>query len=144
MTFACVQPMSSRDSKLDFPSHSEWRTNSQLHSSTTLHHWSLHCGHAGLSASPYMLTTCPTQHLGPASSLIGMLFSHISKWVPPTSCRSLLRKIYIEHLFFFLRFYLFIHERHRERQRHRQRENLAPGWEPDGDSIPGLQDHALS
>ena len=34
---------------------------------------------------------------------------------------------------FFLRFYLFIHERHREResQRHRQREKQAPCREPD-------------
>ena len=47
--------------------------------------------------------------------------------------------------FFFLRCYLFIHERHRERRRHRQRERSrlhagSPMW----DSIPGLQDHALS
>ena len=36
-------------------------------------------------------------------------------------------------LFFFLRFYLFVHERHREteRQRHRQREKQAPCGEPD-------------
>ena len=33
-------------------------------------------------------------------------------------------------LFFFLRFYLFIHERHRERQRHRKREKQAPCREP--------------
>ena len=35
--------------------------------------------------------------------------------------------------FFFLRFYLFIHETHgeRERQRHRQKEKQAPPWEPD-------------
>ena len=32
---------------------------------------------------------------------------------------------------FFLRFYLFIHERHRERQRHRQREKQAPRRDPD-------------
>ena len=32
---------------------------------------------------------------------------------------------------FFLRFYLFIHERHRERQRHGQREKRAPCGEPD-------------
>ena len=31
---------------------------------------------------------------------------------------------------FFLRSYLFIHERHRERQRHRQREKQAPCREP--------------
>ena len=39
------------------------------------------------------------------------------------------------HFFFFLRFYLFIHERdtqrERERQRHRQREKQAPRREPD-------------
>ena len=36
-------------------------------------------------------------------------------------------------LFFFKRFYLCIHERHRERerQRHRQREKQAPRREPD-------------
>ena len=33
--------------------------------------------------------------------------------------------------FFFLRFYLFIHERHSERQRHKQREKQAPCREPD-------------
>ena len=55
--------------------------------------------------------------------------------------------------FFFLIFYLFIHERHTERERERERERgrdtdrgrsrLHAGslmW----DSIPGLQDHALS
>ena len=40
-------------------------------------------------------------------------------------------------VFFFLRFYLFIHERHRERQRHRQREKEAPGREPDVRLDPG-------
>ena len=34
---------------------------------------------------------------------------------------------------FFLRFYLFIHERHRERQRHRPREKQAPCEEPDAE-----------
>ena len=39
-------------------------------------------------------------------------------------------KIYF--LFFdFLRFYLFVHERHRERQIHRQREKQTPHREPD-------------
>ena len=33
-------------------------------------------------------------------------------------------------LFFFLRFYLFIQERHTERQRHRQRDKEAPCEEP--------------
>ena len=37
---------------------------------------------------------------------------------------------YIPHSF-FLRFYLLIHERHREGQRHRQREKQAPCGEPD-------------
>ena len=50
----------------------------------------------------------------------------------------------------FLRFYLFIHERHKEKQRHRQRLKQAPYGDPDPrdqdsrDSIPGLQDHTLS
>ena len=43
--------------------------------------------------------------------------------------------------FFFLRFYLFIHdshtERERERQRHRQREKQAPCREPDVGLDPG-------
>ena len=40
---------------------------------------------------------------------------------------------------FFKRFYLFIHERHREkeRQRHRQREKQAPSREPDVGLHPG-------
>ena len=37
--------------------------------------------------------------------------------------------------YFFLRFYLFIHER--ERQRHRQREKQAPRREPDVGFNPG-------
>ena len=41
-------------------------------------------------------------------------------------------------LLFFLRFYLFIHERHRERQRQRQKEKQAPYGEPDvGLNPPG-------
>ena len=45
---------------------------------------------------------------------------------------------------FFLRFYLFIHERHRERGRDtgRRRSRLHAG-SPTRDSIPGLQDHDL-
>ena len=39
--------------------------------------------------------------------------------------------------FFFLRFYLFLHERHTERQRHRQREKQAPCREPDVGLDPG-------
>ena len=38
---------------------------------------------------------------------------------------------------FFLRFYLFIHERHREKQRHRQREKQTPCREPDTELNPG-------
>ena len=34
------------------------------------------------------------------------------------------------HTIFFSKFYLFIHERHRERQRHRQREKQTPCGEP--------------
>ena len=37
----------------------------------------------------------------------------------------------IFHCHFKKRFYLFIHERHRERQKHRQREKQAPHREPD-------------
>ena len=34
-------------------------------------------------------------------------------------------------IFFFFRFYLFIHERHTERETERQRHKQAPGREPD-------------
>ena len=48
-------------------------------------------------------------------------------------------RIFIFYLFIFLRFYLFIQERHtdRERQRHRQREKQAPCREPDVGLDPG-------
>ena len=42
-------------------------------------------------------------------------------------------------LFFFLRFYLFIHENKWVRQRHRQREKQAPHEEPDAGLDPGTQ-----
>ena len=42
-----------------------------------------------------------------------------------------------DYFFFFLSFYLFIHERHRERQRHREREKQAPHWEPNVGLDPG-------
>ena len=42
--------------------------------------------------------------------------------------------------YFFKRFYLFIHERHRERQRKKQ----APTGSPMQDSIPGPWNHYLS
>ena len=38
---------------------------------------------------------------------------------------------------------MIVTQRETERQRHRQREKQAPCREPDVDSIPGLQDHAL-
>ena len=41
------------------------------------------------------------------------------------------------HLFCFLRFCVFIHERQRERQKHRQREKQAPCREPNMGLIPG-------
>ena len=44
-------------------------------------------------------------------------------------CHSLLNRSF--WLFFFLRFYLFIHETHRERQGHRQREKQVLCGEPD-------------
>ena len=49
--------------------------------------------------------------------------------------------------YIFLRFYLFIHEKHREerergRDTGRGRSRLHAG-SPTRDSIPGLQDHAL-
>ena len=40
-------------------------------------------------------------------------------------------------MIFFLRFYVFIHERHREKGRQRQRENQAPCREPDVGLNPG-------
>ena len=50
-------------------------------------------------------------------------------------------------LFYFLRFYVFIHERHKERGRdtHRQREKQAPCGEPDARLNPRThRDHTLS
>ena len=46
--------------------------------------------------------------------------------------------------FFFLSFYLFIHERHTERQRPRQREKQAPCREPDAGPDPWTRIQALS
>ena len=45
---------------------------------------------------------------------------------------------------FFLRFYLFIHERHKDRQRHRQWEKQAPCREPDGGLDPRTPGQDLS
>ena len=55
-------------------------------------------------------------------------------------------KIFMK-FFFFLRFDLFVHDRHTERERGggregRRRSRLHAG-SPTWDSIPGLQDHAL-
>ena len=50
-----------------------------------------------------------------------------------TRCVSFCQLLNLSELkcYFFLRFYLFIHERHTKRQRHRQREKQAPCREPD-------------
>ena len=50
-----------------------------------------------------------------------------------------------QFLFFFLRFYLFIHERHRERDEEAQAEGEAGSMQGvrRGNSIPGPQDHTL-
>ena len=40
-------------------------------------------------------------------------------------------------VYLFKRFYVFIHETHRERQSHRQREKQAPSREPDMGLDPG-------
>ena len=48
-------------------------------------------------------------------------------------------------LFFLIKIYLFIHERHRERGRDTGRgRSRLPAGSPMWDSIPGLQDHTLS
>ena len=53
----------------------------------------------------------------------------------------------MDKVLFLIRFHLFIYlfmrDIQRERQGHRQKEKQAPCRKPDGDSIPGLQDHAL-
>ena len=51
-------------------------------------------------------------------------------------------------IFFFKRFYLFVHEKHREREKERSRDtsrgrSRLHAGSPMRDSIPGLQDHAL-
>ena len=58
---------------------------------------------------------------------------------PPASLRSFQEPQMEWNFFFFLRFYLFIHERYieRERRRHRQREKQAPCREPDVGLDPG-------
>ena len=51
-------------------------------------------------------------------------------------CASAAHPAHFFSFLFFLRFYLFIHERHRERQRHRQREKQAPHGEPNAGLNP--------
>ena len=62
-------------------------------------------------------------------------FLHISFLEYWAAIKKLIINIHHHHYcsFFFLRFYLFIHERHRERERQRlrQREKQAPCREPD-------------
>ena len=72
----------------------------------------------------------------------------ISQLIPthcPLTLQPLVEMDSWELLFFFLRFYLFIHERHRERGRDigRGRSRLPVG-SPMWDSIPGPQDQDLS
>ena len=63
----------------------------------------------------------------------------INKWDP---AEGLKRGCFF---FFFLRFYLFMHEKRGwGGQRHRQREKQAPCGEPGAVSIPGPRDHDLS
>ena len=53
--------------------------------------------------------------------------------------------IFIKTFYFLKRFYLFIHERHRERGRDTGRgRSRLPVGSPMRDSIPGPKDHALS
>ena len=58
-------------------------------------------------------------------------------WMLRTKLNSF-RRVFI----FFLKFYLFIHDRYRERERQRERSRLHAG-SPTRDSILSLQDHAL-
>ena len=67
------------------------------------------------------------------SSLSRVCFS----FCPSPACTCLLSLTYsLSNKYIFLRFYLFIHERHGERQRHRQREKQAPCREPDAGLDP--------
>ena len=67
-----------------------------------------------------------------------MLIPHYSWTIPTTLPPLVLCTGYSVWIFFFLRFYLFIHERHTqgERQRPRQREKQAPCREPDVELNP--------
>ena len=80
-------------------------------------------------------------HFSPFLLALTTLTSHVSKtfyWNNSTC------SILQSHSFFFLRFYLFIHEKQRERGRDtgRGRSRLHVG-SPMWYSIPGFQDHAL-
>ena len=54
-----------------------------------------------------------------------------------TDSSHLLPTVLVGFFFLFLRFYLFIHERHTGRQTHREREKQAPSREPDVGLDPG-------
>ena len=63
----------------------------------------------------------------------GLLCRKASRIIP---CLGPLVSTYLSTFFIFLRFYLFIHDRHRKRERERERE-MAPCMEPDMGLNPG-------
>ena len=109
----------------------------------------------GTQVSHPVLISC-TRHLIGGSQrldwwLINIIHPFLSPWTTDFSSNQLAFLFLL--ILFFLRFYLFIHERHRERgrQRHRQREKQAPCREPDAGldprapgSRPGLKAAALN
>ena len=103
-----------------------------------------------LGSSPTLGSLLNGQPASPSSPSV-LSFSQINKYNLFNKSKKenklikiVAHKAYL-HIFFFLRFYLFINERHThtEGQRHRQREKQAPCREPDEGLDPVTQDHAL-
>ena len=72
-----------------------------------------------------------SQHSAKLFILIMVIKLEVKDMYPVLFPVLLLTGVFSDIFLFFLRFYLFIHERHRERQRHRHREKQAPHGEHD-------------
>ena len=72
---------------------------------------------------------------------LGALYGQLGKYFELKSFLYLPLFIYF---YSFKRFYLLIHERHRESQKHKQREKQPSLWRADAGLDPEPQDHNLS